>query len=274
MKTAKPILAGIAALVMLALVVRQISQAVKHTFTPPAGLAQLARNSPRTQNNLTLLEIDNVSSDRSYQYTDKGPQDTGGSTQFTAADTGLWIKMPPDFSLPPNCGQSSYNNCDKVLSVTARTSTGQSLVLPWQSSSMSGSNNNQTYLLASIPAGYPDTIRWMDVTLDTLRGDRATWRILHLPPMQHILAPPITPLTTFHQGNIQAVAHAYSGQSQYNPSPNPGIHYDMKGTIRGAAHQWELGHLKETLEWEPTGYVPQDSGFNDGDRQGRQHRQF
>ena len=38
----------------------------------------------------------------------------------------------------------------------------------------------------------------------------------------------------------------------------------MKGTIKSAAHQWELGHLTETLEWEPPGYVPQDSGTTMG----------
>ena len=37
-----------------------------------------------------------------------------------------------------------------------------------------------------------------------------------------------------------------------------------KGTITGAKHQWELGHLTETLEWEPPGFVPQDSGMTMG----------
>ncbi len=82
--------------------------------------------------------------------------------------------------------------------------------------------------------------------------------------MQHVFAPPVKPQTTFHQGNIQVAADAYSGPAPYNPSSTPGINYDLKGTITGAAHQWELGHLTETLEWEPPGYVPQEAGFTTG----------
>ena len=64
------------------------------------------------QNGLTLLEVDNVSPDRSYSYNEKGGQtDNGGSSSFTAADTGLWIKLPPSFSLPPNCSASEGDRC-------------------------------------------------------------------------------------------------------------------------------------------------------------------
>ena len=265
MKHSKTFLGVLAALVIVALVVRQISQAVKHTFAPPAGLAQVAPATPPAQNGLTLLEVDPVSPDRNYSFTEKGgPQDNGGSSTYSATDTGLWIKMPPNFTVPNNCSQSNYNGCDKVLTVTGRTSTGHTFPLSWQSSSTTNPEGSQTYLLASIPAGYPNSIRWVDVTLDDKRGDKATWRITHLPPMQHLIAPPVTPQTTFHQGSIQAVASAYSGPGPYNPTPTWGIHYDMKGTIKGAAHQWELGHLTETLEWEPPGYVPQDSGSTMG----------
>ena len=211
----KPFLAAVACLVVLALIVRQVSQAVKRTFTPPANLAQVARASPRTQKGLTLLEIDNVSPDRTYNYTDKGPQDIGGSPTYSETDTGLWIKMPENFAISPNCWDSRYNNCGTPFSVIGRASTGETFPLSWRvSNPNSGPSETKDYLLASIPAGYPNSIRWMDVTVDDKRGDTATWRILHLPPMQHVLGPATKAQTAFHQGTIQAIAAASSARTQ------------------------------------------------------------
>ncbi len=256
----KPILAAVTVLAVLGLIARQVTQAVRHTFAPPAGLAQVDRASPQTQNQLTLMEIDNVSPDRTYTYTDAGPQDSGGSSNFSATDTGLWVKLPPNYTLPPNCIGSQYTPCANSLSITGRASTGETFPLAWNTSNSGGSQGNQTYLLASLPAGYPDTFRWVDVTVDTRQGDKGTWRVSHLPPMQHVIAPPVQAQTTFQTGSIRAIAHAYGGPDPNQPSQSPGIRYDVKGTIQGASHQWEIGHMTETSEWEPPGYVPQEAG--------------
>ena len=48
MRYAKPIIGGLAALALMFLIVRQVTQAVRHTFMPPAGLAQLVRASSQT----------------------------------------------------------------------------------------------------------------------------------------------------------------------------------------------------------------------------------
>ena len=96
MKQSKPILAAVAILAALALIARQVTQAVKRTFTPPAGLAQVSRTSPRTQNGLTLMEIDHVSPDISYAYTESGPHSLGGMS-VVESDIGLWVKMPAGF---------------------------------------------------------------------------------------------------------------------------------------------------------------------------------
>ena len=271
-KNAKPILAVAAVLAVLVLIVRQVTQAVRHTFTPPAGLAQVDRASPRTQNQLTLMETDNVSPDRSYNYTDAGPQDSGGSSNFTTTDTGLWVKLPPNFSLPPNCTDSQYNACVNPPSITGTSSTGETFPLPWHMSSPSGPQGSQTYLLAVLPAGYPDTFRWVDVTVDTKQGDKGTWRVTHLPPMQHVIPPPVRAQTTFHQGNIRAVARAYGGPDPNNPTPMPGLRYDIKGTISGAAHQWETGASDGDDGVGAAELRAGRFGDDNGDGEGRQYR--
>ena len=135
------------------------------------------------------MEIDNVSPDRYYNYSDKGQVDRGGSFPGApAADTGLWVKLPPSVTLPPGSGGSGYPIFQAGLTLTARTSDGREMPLRWRTTGYQNSNG-PTYILASIPAGYPDTVRWADVTLEDHHGDSATWRILHLPPMQHVLVP-------------------------------------------------------------------------------------
>jgi len=250
----KPVLLTVAALAVLALVVRQVTQAVHRTFGGRPAVAQLARATPATQNGLTLMEIDNVSPDRYYDFTEKGQTDSGGrSPGAPEADTGLWIKLPPNVSIPQNCPNPSYAPCRNLLTLAARTSDGYEIPLTWRTSNSNRFGNGPTYILASIPAGYPDTVHWADVTLEDHHGDSATWRIPHLPPMQHVLAPPVRPQTTFHQGSITMTARAYHGT---DPSGNgPMILCDLTGTITNAPNSWELGPFTLTREWESPGYV-------------------
>jgi len=266
----RPILLALAGLAALGLIVRQVNQAVKRTFAPPAGLAQVNKATPRTQNGLTLLEIQNVSPDQFYNYTEKGPQGGGSSNSISAtpeSDTGLWIKLPTAANPPQNCGTSDTVGCDKLLTLTGRTSDGETFPMTWRLSRYTKANEPETcVLLTTIPAGYPNTVQWVDVTCRDAQGDNASWRINHLPPMQQVLGPGTVARATFHQGTIQAVAHAYGGPSINSDShpPVPVITYDLKGTIKGAAHQWELGPLRQTLEWEPPGFTASDNGSTTG----------
>ena len=259
----KPFLLAAAALAVLALAIRQVTQAVHRTFGSRPGVAQLARATPAYQNGLTLMEIDNVSPDRQYSFSDQGQKDNGGSSPFTEADTSLWIKLPPNVSLPLGCSGDAYNPCQNLLTVTAHASQGREMPLRWRTSA-SRSNSDPIYILTSIPAGYPDTIRWADVTLEDHHGDTATWRILHLPSMQHVLTPPVTPQPTFHQGNISVTADAYRGADPSGSHTGQRILFDIHGTITHATHQWELGHLTETREWEPPNPISPDAGSTFG----------
>jgi hypothetical protein len=42
-----------------------------------------------------------------------------------------------------------------------------------------------------IPGDYPDTCRWIDVTVETVDGHRATWRIVNLPRTHRVIQRPI-----------------------------------------------------------------------------------
>jgi len=266
----KTLFAAIGALAVLAVIVWQVGKAVHRTFGPPAGLAQVNKSTPRTQNGLTLLEAQNVSPDKFYNYTEKGSEGAGGSSNAAPeADTGLWIKLPATANPPQTCGGSDNPGCGTLFTITGRTSTGETFPMKWRLSRYTAANEPETcVLLTSIPAGYSNAVRWVDVAFHDAQGDKATWHIIHLPPMQHILGPGTAAQATFQQGNIHAVAHAFSAP---NPNlipnsspPTPVILYDLKGTIKGAAHQWELGHLRQTLEWEPPGFVASDSGTTMG----------
>ena len=266
----KPILAAVAFLAVLVLLVWQVSKAVHRTFGPPVGVAQVDKSTPRTQNQLTLLALQNVSPDRAYNYTQNGPEDGGGTANPAPdTDTGLWIKLPETANPPQTCGESEEMGCQKLITITGRTSTGETFPMKWRLSRYTAGSQPETcVLLTNIPGGYPNIVRWVDVNFIDAQGDKATWHITHLPPMQHVLGPSTKAQSVFQQGAIHAVVHAYSGPTPY-PSPNsspstPVIYYDLKGTISPAAHQWELGHLKQTLEWEPPGFVPADSGSTMG----------
>jgi len=251
----KLIIAAVAAPVALALAVHQVMQAAGRTFAPPVGLALRDPSTPQTQNGLTLLGFQNVSPDLSYNYADQGAQNSGGpSNAAPEADTGLWVRMPPAFSLTSNHEDSRFIGSSGVLSVTARTSDGLQIPLRWRETD-TRNGNDPVVLLLEIPAGYPETVRWADVTLDDHQGDRATWRVTHLPPMQHILPAPVAARAAFHQGAITAHAAAYRG-----PDPNGNLQgqvllCDVTGTVKPSPHQWELGPMTLTREWEAPGYV-------------------
>ena len=249
----RPILLTVAALAVLALLIRQVTQAVHRTFRGSPGVAQLARATPAYQNGLTLEEITNVSPDRYYSLTSRGQEDNGGSSPTAPeADTGLWIKLPRNALMPMSCSGDADTSCRNLLTVTARFSDGREIPLHWRTSNQRSAIDP---ILVSIPAGYPSTVRWADVTLDDHHGDTATWRILHLPPMQHILAPPVTPQTTFHQGNITVTARAYRGADPNGNDNGPMVLCDLAGTITNASDSWELGPFTLTREWEPPGYT-------------------
>jgi len=166
--------------------------------------------------------------------------------------------MPPAFSLPSNHTDSRFTGNSGVLSATAHLSDGLQVPLRWRTTDVRY-GNDPVVLLLEIPAGYPETVRWADVTLDDHQGGRATWRVTHLPPMQHTLPAPVTAQAAFHQGAITAHAAAYHG-----PDPNGNLQgqillCDVSGTVKPSPHQWELGPMTLTREWEAPGYAAPSS---------------
>ncbi len=250
----KTLAAVTAALAVAALIIWQVSGAAHRTFASPAGVAQVAKATPAYQHGLTLLDIQNVSPDQSYSYADRSTHSRGIPAQGIEADTGLWVKMPSNFSLAPNCSDSTYNQCAATLTATARLPNGLTIPLRWRTTD-SRNTADDIILLVSIPAGYPDTIRWADVTVDDHQGDQATWRILHLPPMQHVLGLGTVAQTTFQSGAIHAVARAYVGKDPNGNIKGQALLCDLNGTVKPSPHQWELRPMTLTREWEPPGFT-------------------
>lgn len=250
----KSLIAVATTVAVVGLIIWQVAGAIHRTFAPMVGVAQVAKSTPAYQNGLTLLGIQNVSPDGYYSYADLVIPSRNPGSHSIEADTGLWIKMPPNYRVPPNCDDSTYTNCGSTLTATARMSDGLSLPLRWRTTD-NRNTAGDVILLVSIPAGYPDTVRWADVTLDDRQGGQATWRILHLPPMQHVLGPGTVAQTTFQQGAVQAVARAY-----IRPDPDGNIKgqtllCDIKGTVKPSPHQWQLGPMTLTHEWEAPGKI-------------------
>jgi len=254
----KTLIAVAATLAVVGLIIWQVTGAVRRTFTPPSGQAQVARSTPAYQNGLTLLDIQNVSPDGYYTYAEHSPQNRGNGVQSIEADTGLWVKMPTTFRLPPNCDNSTYIGCGQVLSINARLADGLTIPLRWRTSNNRSTGDN-VILLVSIPAGYPDTVRWADVKVDDHRGGQATWRILHLPSMQHVLGPGTVAQTTFQSGAIHATARAYVGKDPNGNIQGQTLLCDIKGTVKPSPHQWQLGPMTLTHEWEASAFVAPSS---------------
>ena len=250
----KTLIAVAATLAVVGLIIWQVAGAVHRTFALPAGVAQVAKSTPAYQHGLTLLGIQNVSPDGYYSYADLVTPNRNGTPQGIEADTGLWVKMPPTFRLPSYCDNFAFTDCGKILAATARLSNGLTIPLRWRTTNNPSTGDN-VILLVSIPAGYPDTVRWADVTVDDHRGGQATWRILHLPPMQHVLGPGTVAQTTFQSGAIHATARAYVGKDPHGNIQGQTVLCDIKGTVNPSPHQWELGPMTLTHEWEAPGFV-------------------
>ena len=268
----KTVIAVAATLAVVGLIIWQVAGTVHRTFGLPAGVAQVAKSTPAYQHGLTLLGIQNVSPDGYYSYADLVTPIRNSGSHSIEADTGLWVKMPSNFSIPPNCDDSTYNNCSTALSATARMSNGLTIPLGWRTTNNRSTGDN-VILLVSIPAGYPDTVRWADVTVDDHRGGQATWRILHLPPMQHVLGPGTVAQTTFQSGAIHATARAYVGKDPNSTINGKTLLCDIKGTVKASPHQWDLGPMTLTREWEAPGFgaLSSNSTFGTGTVHGVTH---
>jgi len=89
-----------------------------------------------------------------------------------------WLPAPP----PP--GRAAPADVPGAFFVAgARASTGDTFPLSW-SIGWDGSNR---HLFLHTPIGYPDTYRWLDVTVRDRNGHQARWRLGNLPQLRHAL---------------------------------------------------------------------------------------
>lgn len=250
---------AVAVLIIAAVVLigRRILMAVHRSFTPNGPVA--ARATPAAQNGFRLLAVQPVSERYDYTSNEPGQEGTfssGGNS--SSKDLGVWISMD---TLPNGLLThitSTTMGSDKYFAATGRTSNGESLPLAWEAPSGS---SGPKMLLVSIPTGYPDACKWINVSVDDKQGHTATWRIEHLPPSQHVLSPPVALQKTFAQKSIRVTAHAWRGYDRYAHANV--IKFSLKGDVPPHSHQWETWITGYAREWEPSGFVEQ-TGRSEG----------
>ncbi len=143
----------------------------------------------------------------------------------------------------------------KVFSVTAQTSLGDALALPWKMTEAPPDYNRadhtitpgDSYILAVVPAGYPNACRYIDVTVSDNKGHTARWRITRLPRMKQILPPPVVVQNVITTHGITVTADA-------RRDGIGSVEYRFRPVLPPNSHQWDINFTGSWLEYEPYGY--------------------
>ena len=210
----------------------------------------LGPNQSATQNGYTLVAIQDAGQPFHYQET-SGPGQASyqyGGDANLRGDTVLWLQV---IDPPANLQFDSSRDTGRAHTFTlnAHLSSGETFPMDWEySPSQPG-----PFLHAILPAGYPNTVQWVAVTVDDHRGHRATWRVNHLPPMQHVLASTTPIQNTYRNGGIRITARAWR---EYDKRAHQvTVMYEMRGQIRPYRAEWTLWYQGYQLDWEPAATV-------------------
>ena len=224
-------------------------------------LSWLGPNQSVTQNGYTLVAIQDAGQTFQYQETNGGNnatyQDSGDANR--RGDTAIWLLV---MNLLANLQFDSSRDTGRThaFTVSASLSTGETFPLEWEvSPSQPG-----PFLHATLPAGYPNTVQWVDVTVDDHRGNKAQWRISHLPSMLHLIAPPVQKQTSYKQNGAALTARAWRQRDPYNLSHSPIVMYRLRGAITPYLHQWEVAYLGCQWEWGASNIRPSNFIMSEG----------
>ncbi|AIE83600.1 hypothetical protein [Fimbriimonas ginsengisoli] len=140
--------------------------------------------------------------------------------------THIWIQLP----------RVDVDTRMRGLQATGTTSTGNHVVLPWQL----GSRDDRIVDVMVLP-GYPDDVRWMDVTVRTAIMPAHTWRVLRLPRPHRYVTGPATE-------SVKEDDLTISGNARIIRSPATGVEVDLRlagktaniygVTFKGAQFEW------------------------------------
>ncbi len=249
---------------LVALVALVVCAAVGLYIHADGGLDEYLRrpplldpSTPATQDGYTLVEMRRLprpsepicyGPDRSaFQFSPQGYGGSAlwiGSTHLPAAEN--YPNSPCSFAgtLRPGEKETPVRAYARNTRVTGTASNGDVFPLEWWL--MSGKEGE--FLMVQLPAGYPDTYRYIDVSLADAAGHKARWRIARLPKMTRAL--PQTAKVVDHAavaGFDVRVAARWSGSMTGCLEP------DIVATAPpGAEHQWELAcSTPIRMEWQP-----------------------
>ena len=223
-------------------------------------LQWLGPSQSATQGGYTLLAVQDAAQPFQYQEAHGGGNSSyqyqsSGDTSLMG-DTAFWLLLDnPPAGMPSYASSRSTSNAN-FFTVTAHSSSGDTFPLDWElNASQPG-----PFLHITLPAGYPDTYYWVDLTVDEHHGQKTTWRINHLPPTQHLIPPPVRVQNTYTNGGVTLTACAWRQRDPYN-KPHAMLAMDhVSGTIRPYQHQWEVAFLGCQWEWGVPN-APQQNGI-------------
>ena len=138
--------------------------------------SQLAPSTPDYQNGMHLVQIDRVSQ----RTLPSSCSEIVSANTPSGESTGLFFELPESPTLSERdmaaCGFQSQA-CAGLLTVTGRTSGGDTIDLPWRWLSPS----SRRMAFCRIPAGYPQGTAYVDVDITDWQHRHARWRIIGLP---------------------------------------------------------------------------------------------
>lgn len=224
--------------------------------------AQRGISTRPAQNGLTLLAVQRGDREGRFVYAVESRPSVWPRTQNVEAyagrdATGLWIA--PGRSVAPD----RYDGRPRAFDITACSSTGDNLRLPWRT--VGGMGSEPALLFVTIPTGYPDTYRYLDVSVrHRSSGDTARWRITRLPRMRRAdPAPSATPAEQVRHGiRVRAEARRWPNSSQ--------VFVGTRITVpANTPNQWEVLQGSVASEWVPFSFREQTAPDPAGGSRGR-----
>ena len=225
----------------------------------------LDASTPRSQNGWTLEDIQLpgpfqrgeglAASGFLYQGAEYRPQENSDHGD-TADAFGLWLTPPPGEMTAGSPNDATGNPQQDPFFALAQLSTGETLPLIWHYISRTNwqqpLENADGYVFLSLPTGYSDSCRFVDITVSDRHNHAAHWHFSRLPRMRHAVPPPAKARETVTQNGITMTAKAWHEPGGLG---NRNLGILLRPMLPPQSHQWEILVTRQEREWEPFGEV-------------------
>ena len=209
-------------------------------------------STPAAQNGYALAAVQRWRESRGSFLPAWTRQTPGGTQKFEYNMDGmalrdttlLWISAPA----PP--GGTDLYQWSRDFSAMGRASNGDTFRLPC-ALAHTYSFNPAAMLCVCIPTCYPDTYRFIDVTLQGKSGEAAHWRIKGLPPTKQRIAPNAAIVESNSQAGITV-----RGRANRPPGTDDVKYYLDLISPGSPAHQWATNVRSVEFDWMPTPSSP------------------